>query len=184
MKKLPSLFLTLLLVACDLPVRLLVPTFSPSPVPTIVTDTPTYEQCAFNWATHALPELSTQVQRAMEAAGLTGINAIAEAYGEDCIGTSTGQAVSFSTMETDFRITAQVKDLTDRERLGALLEHVLLVLDGFPADQTPGPQPGYIGVTFQAGEDATRVWFTVRAGEAARKQDLHGAALLDALQNK
>jgi len=119
----------------------------------------------------------------MDAAGLTGISTIAEAYGENCLN-SNGEVVRFATMETDFRVTAQVASVDDRESLGNLLEQILIVLDQFPPGVTPGPNKGYIGITFQTKDNELRLWFLVADGESARALGLHGAALLDKLQNK
>ena len=178
MHKMSILILTLFLAACTLPCS------TPMPVPDAGSDTPTSQPCYFNWATQSLPDLSTRVKAAMETAGLENISAIAEAYGENCYDTRTNQPVSFTAMETDFRVTVRVKDLTDQEQLGNLLEQILIVLDGFPPGMTPGPQAGYIGVTFQAGDDEVRLWFTITDGESARAQGLHGAALLNKLQKR
>jgi hypothetical protein len=178
MRKIILLIPVLLLAACNLPRT------TPTPLPAKASDTPVDQPCYFNWATQSLPELSAQVQAAMEAAGLKNIVAIAEAYGENCYGGQDNQPIRFATMETDFRVTVQVRDLQDRETLGSLLDQILVVLDGFPPGATPGPQPGYIGITFQSQDDAARLWFTVTDGEAARAQGLKGAALLDELQNR
>ncbi len=174
MRKILILLLTILLAACNLP-------NPPAPV----TETPSagYTQCAWSWATQSLPEVSAQVQAAMEAAGLTSVTATAEAYGENCI-TGEGVVDHFAAMETDFRIRVEVPSLTDTAALGDLLEQILVVLDAFPPGATPGPQSGYVGVTFQAGSDELRLWFTVFDGESARALGLHGAALLDELQNR
>jgi hypothetical protein len=177
MRKIILLIPVLLLAACNLPRA------TPTPLPLEVSETPVDQPCYFNWATQSLPELSVQVQAAMESAGLNNIVAIAEAYGENCYGGQDNQPIYFATMETDFRVTIQVRDLKDREMLGSLLDQILAVLDGFPPGATPGPQPGYIGITFQSQDDATRLWFTVIDGESARALGLKGAALLDKLQN-
>ncbi len=175
MRKVLILLLSLLLAACNLP-------GSTAPV----TETPSaeagYTQCAWNWATQSLPEVSAAVQSAMDAAGLTGVTASAEAYGENCI-TGEGVVDHFAAMETDFRIRVEAPSLTDAAALGDLLERILVVLDAFPPGVTPGPNAGYVGVTFQAGSDELRLWFTVVDGESARALGLHGAALLDELQN-
>ncbi len=175
MRKLLIPLLTILLAACNLPL-------STAPV----TDAPSaeggYTQCAWTWDTQSLPDVSAEVQSALEAAGLTGVTASAEAYGEDCI-TGTGQVDHFAAMETDFRITVQVASLSDREVLGTLLEQILVVLDAFPPGVTPGPNAGYVGVAFQTGSDILRLWFPVAAGKSARALNLHGAALLDKLRN-
>jgi hypothetical protein len=168
------LLLSILLAACNLP----------RPIPDLrsapITDTPGaesgYTECAWNWASQRLPDLSAEVQSALEAAGLTGVTATAEAFGENCI-TGTGQVDHFAAMETDFRIRIEVSDLADTAVLGDLLERILVVLDAFPPDATPGPQPGYIGVRFIHGTGDLNLWFTVASGETARAMGLHGADL-------
>lgn len=178
MKLLRTLFFVLIFAACR-------PLLAPiSPTPTETPAHPAYPpQCAYVWARQELPELSAQVQQAFDEAGMTGVTARAGAYGENCVD-AQGKVVSFSTMETDFYVTVEVTDLTDDENPGNILEDLLIVLDGFPPDETPGPQPGYIGVTFQAGDDLLNLWFSVTAGEDARKQGLHGSALFEALRGK
>ena len=175
MHKVFILISTILLAACNFQ-----PPF-PGSVAAGGSATPGNQPCSFIWATQPLPELSARVLTAMQAAGLNGLGVTAEAYGENCTDTRTNEVVSFTSMETDFHVTAQVKVLTDQRQLGDLLERILLVLDGFPAGSTPGPQPGYIGVFFQAGDEGVRLWFPVADGVSARDQGLHGAALFERL---
>ncbi|HVM70683.1 MAG TPA: hypothetical protein VMT91_02910 [Anaerolineales bacterium] len=145
---------------------------------------PNTPNCAYNWDSQSLPDLTTKVQAAVKAAGLRGVTASAVAFGEDCNDPKTGQTRGFAVMETDFHVTAQVVDLTDKETLGNLAKEILKVLDTFPVGKIPGPQAGYIEITFQSGSDQSNLHFSVRQGEAARKQGLHGAALLDKLLEK
>jgi hypothetical protein len=49
----------------------------------------------------------------------------------------------FAAMETDVCIRLQVPYLADTAALGDLLERILVVLDAFPPESPPGPQPGY-----------------------------------------
>lgn len=172
--------LLLLLAACNLPG---LPTTERPPTET-PTATVTYPECGWQWATQGLPELSFQVEQALRAGGLPVLSARAEAYGENCIDGRTGQVAYFTAMETDFKLTLEVRDLEDDAALGDLLEQTLIVLDGFPPGATPGPQPGYIGITFQAGAGERRLWFTVTDGESARALGLHGAALLAELEGE
>ena len=175
MHKLFILFSTVLLVACNFQLS------TPRSVTEARSDTPSNQPCSFNWATQTLPDLSAQVLAAMQTAGLNGISVTAEAYGENCYDTRTNEPVSFTAMETDFHLTAQVKVLTDKGQLGNLLERILIVLDCFPTGSIPGPLPGYIGVSFQAGDDELRLWFPASDGVSARDQGLHGAALFEKL---
>ena len=128
-----------------------------------------------------MPELSEDVQAALEGAGITGAKAYAEAYGEDCMNAKMGKARYFAAKETDFHVTLNVDGLGDLEVLGTLAEEVLAVLDGFPPKETPGPMPGYVGLRFVAPDSERRLWFTVLEWTDARDQGLSGAALLEAL---
>jgi len=173
---------SILLTGCSLPGTPELATTPPNTESSSAEPETTYPQaCYFNWATQPLPELSSQVQSALEDAGLTGVAARAEAYGENCYDSQTNEVVYFAAMQTDFRVTINVPDLKDTERLGDLLEKVLIALDNFPTDKTPGPNPGYVGVTFQAGGEELNLWFTVSQGIQVRQQGLRGDALLKAL---
>jgi hypothetical protein len=178
MRKIIAILLpVLILAACDLPRS--APKIGVPPA----TEAPS-QPCAFNWATQPLPELSKQVQEAMEAAGLTNITVRAEAYGETCTSGQPSQTPSFGALETDFHITVKVLDLTHKEDLGILLEKILVVLDAFPIGEIPGPQPGYVGISFQADGEELNLWFQSTDGKTARDQGLKGAALLDRLIRK
>lgn len=155
--------------------RTAAPTVTPTIVPLTTTD------CFWNWNRRPLPELSEQVQAALDAAGIAGASTSAVAYGEDCIDPQTNTVQYFATMETDFFVTLQVEDLANLDALSELAAEVLAVLDGFPPNSTPGPQPGYIGITFVAGEEECNLWFTVEQAADARSRGLSGAALLEAL---
>ena len=158
------------------------PGFMQSPEPTL-TGLPNNTQCAWNWATQALPELGARLEADMQAAGLNEMTVRAEAYGENCIN-AAGTVDSFAAMETDFRITMQVNSFSDTSEIGRLLERILAVLDGYPTGSTPGTNPGYVGVSFQKGGEALNLWFTVTAGKSARALGYRGAALFEELQKK
>jgi hypothetical protein len=180
MRKLLILLLTIFLAACNL--TYITPDLGSAPVTATPGTQAGFTECAWTWDTQPLPDLSADLQSALETAGLTGVTASAEAYGENCI-TGTGIVDHFTAMETDFRITVQVASLNDRQALGTLLEKILGTLDGFPPESTPGPNAGYIGVTFVVGNEELWLWFPVADGESARALGLGGAALLDKLQN-
>lgn len=176
MRRIFAFFLSTLLAACNIP--------RPTAVPMTVRDTPTNQPCYFNWATQPLPDLSKQVQAAMDSADLKGITATAEAFGENCYDNQTNQPVSFSAIETDFRITMKVASLEDKDELGNLLEKILTILDKFPIGSLPGSQPGYLFVTFRSGDQEMHLSFLMENGKAAREKGLYGAALLEELQKK
>ena len=87
-------------------------------------------------------------------------------------------------METDFHISKKMADLTNREDLGGALEKILIVLDALPLGMIPGPQAGYINISFQSGKDESNLSFTASAGKSARMLGLHGAELFEKLKQK
>jgi hypothetical protein len=174
-KSLLLLILIFLLAGCVLP--------RPKTTEERPSTTPSNTQCAWSWTTQSLPDLSAKVEAAMQAAGLKGISINAEAYGENCL-TNAGGVDHFAAMETDFHIVVQVNSLKDTQELGGLLEGILLVLDGFPTGTIPGPNPGYVGVTFRKGSEGLNLWFPVTEGKSARANGSHGAALFEELQKK
>jgi hypothetical protein len=174
-RKCVAIFLfTLILAACNLPRS--TPTSEPAQ------GNP--QNCYFNWATQPLPDLSAKVQAALNATGLKGVLAIAEAFGENCHDPETNKPIRFATLETDFRITVTVTNLGDKDNLGNSLDKILGVLDDFTVGDIPGTQAGYIFVSFQSGSENLNMSFTVAAGKSARAAGLHGSALLQELQDK
>jgi hypothetical protein len=172
------LLLPFILAACNFPYA------TPGIGVPAATTAPADQPCAFMWATQPLPDLSTQIQAAVDSAGLRQVQARAEAFGENCIDSQSNKPVSFGAMETDFHITAIVSNLTNKDNLGNLLEKILVILDGFPAGKIPGPNPGIINVSFQSGSDELNLSLTVTEGKSARALGYHGAMLFEELQNK
>jgi len=158
------------------------PTDTPPPAPTVTPTLGTTTNCAWNWATQPLPEVSAQLQAALDAAGIPGATGSAVAFGENCIDYQTNQVRGFAVMETDFGIQVPVASLTDLEALGNLAGQVLLVLERFPVGQVPGPQPGQVQLIFSAGGEELALTFTVEQAAAARSAGLSGAVLLEALR--
>jgi len=154
-------------------------------IPAPVTETPTataaaeYMPCAYVWAYENLPEISAELQAAIQAI-LPEASARAQAFGEDCV-TADGSAI-FSAMETDFYISIPVQDLTDNERLGNLVEQVLLVVDGFPRPRVPGPKDGFVEFTFRSGDQQRILRVPIPRGIELRQQGLRGAELIQALE--
>ena len=138
--------------------------------------------CAFMWAIDPLPELSESFDQALKES-LPNAEGYAEAFGENCV-TEAGDIARFLAMETDYHITLAVDDLNDKQILGKLVEDVMDVLAEFPTEDTPGPQPGYIGITFEAPNDISRLWVMRTDAEVALDNGLQGEELFIALQDK
>jgi hypothetical protein len=172
------------IIAILLPVFFLAACHWPGSKPELVPVPESSQNCAFVWATRPLPELSEQFQKALNAVGLEGVTATANAYGENCNDAKTNQPVSFGTLETDFHIAVKVADLADKDNLGNLLEKILRVLAAIPTDKIPGPEPGYINISFQAGNDELNISFNVTEGKSALASGQHGGVLFEELQKK
>ena len=144
---------------------------------------PTAAPCYFNWATQDLPELSAEVQAAIEDAGLEDMTVIASAYGENCYANDTNEVQYFAAMQTDFRVTAQVDDLEDTEALGNLTADILAVLNEFPPDETPGLLPGQITLTFMKGSEQIVLPVSMKVVAQMVEQGMRGAQLWVALND-
>lgn len=144
--------------------------------------TPTEVFCGFVEGRMSLDDISNELVGKLKNAGLPIETANAQAYGENCIA-EDGSFVRFSAKETDFYVTLNVKDLTDEVALGELVAKTLDVIDLFPIEKTPGPKPGYVGITFKAGTDILNLWFTQTKAQELRNQKMHGAELYQGLKN-
>jgi hypothetical protein len=142
----------------------------------------TTTECAYVWARESLPDLSEDFKEALQEVQPQA-DGYAEAYGENCIH-SQGNVVRFLAMETDFFVKLKVRDLDDKQALGEWIEQVLNVVAKFPVENTPGPQSGYVGITFESPGDELRLWFTQMDAEAALENGLQGEELFNALQVK
>ena len=182
LKRFLIFMLLLVLTACAVPVGGAIPAGDNPPGPLTVTPAVSSAQCAFVEARQTQPELSAGLIEKLKQAALPVETARAEAYGENCIA-ADNTIVSFAQRETDFYITLNTLNLADPSALGSLLEKALTVIDQFPPDQL-GPNPGYIGVTFQAGSQVQNLWFTRTRANELRKQGLKGADLYQALADK
>lgn len=139
-------------------------------------------ECAFMWANKPLPELSDELNQALQEK-LPEAEGYAQAYGENCV-TAEGDVVRFHAMETDYYLTITVKSLEDKRTLGKLVEDVMKVLAQFPTDGTPGPQPGYISITFQAPNDSFLLRVMRTEVESTLESGIRGEELFNALQEK
>jgi hypothetical protein len=123
-----------------------------------------------------LKDISNQLLDKLKKTTLPIKSARAEAYGENCIA-EDGSLVSFSTRETDFYVTLSVVDIQDEAMLGTMLEQTITIIDLFPPDQTPGPLPGYVGITFESGNTVHNLWFTQTQASQQIAQGKKGADL-------
>lgn len=138
--------------------------------------------CAYVEGRKDFPEISSTLIEKLNTAKIPIAAARAEAYGENCIA-ADGTTVRFAQREIDFYLIVNVTDLKDAAILGAYLEKILSVINELPPDKL-GPNPGYVGVTFQLGEQVQNLWFTLPDANAFLQQGLRGADLYQALVKK
>lgn len=108
------------------------------------TDTPTYEYCAFMWATHEDPELTIRLDETVKTIDPQA-SADASLFGEDCV--YADGHVTFSTMETDFHVRIPVNDLTTTSIIGDRMKQVMEVIIALPDEEVQG-NPGFVEFTF------------------------------------
>ncbi len=150
----------------------LTPTPAQSPTPP---STPSPGPCSPSRVNQPLPELTTQLQAAVEAAGLLDVDANAQAFGEGCVEAATGAVRDFTAMTTNLYFTAFVDDLTDDEALGDLIAELLVALNELPLEAAN------INVEFTTERAQRAMRFTLADAQAALERELTGAALMTEL---
>ncbi len=142
------------------------------------------QQCAYQWASQALPELSEKLQDDFDEAGMKHIRVRAEAFGENCI-LPDGRVGGFLVMQTDLRFTVGVADIHDYPSLATQVREILRIIFGMPLEQFPGPNKGYIGISFSDLNGASmNLWFPRQVAEQAVQENLDGAALIEWLRSR
>ena len=128
--------------------------------PDVVTTVPPSnpQDCGYQWAQQALPELSGSFQQSIQALQPEA-QAYAFAFGENCV--HIDGSATFLPMETDFNITLQVADATDTSTLGGWIVNVMQIIEAIPPVQLAGPQPGRVTISFQSSAAQTWVSFYV-----------------------
>lgn len=139
-----------------------------------------YEACAWQWATQDLPEVATQLRLELEAAGLEVLSLSAFAFGENCLD-NEGRVSRFAAMQTDFQITLGVEDVEDEQAAGDKLALLIAILNGFPAEQLAGPNPGQVTITFSDGSQQRVAAFSARQIPAWVDEGLSGTDLIEAV---
>ncbi len=151
--------------------------YVPSPLPV----SPTYEGCAFVWASQDMPELSRKLNASLQKISMD-VSGLAYAYGENCVygdGHST-----FSAMETDFRVGVKVTAVRDEDALGNWIYKIMPLILAIPPDQLEGPNAGRVDFDFKQ-PDPAEVFVTVPIEKYRQEADnLRGAALFRLFYNK
>ncbi|HLO14465.1 MAG TPA: hypothetical protein VK206_06540 [Anaerolineales bacterium] len=162
------LFWTLILSACSISVaspQTIPPSTTEAPVSIPTTAVPPNPQdCGYQWATQALPELSSSFQGSIQALQPEA-QANAYAFGENCM-LADGSNGGFGAMETDFKVTLNVSDLTNEVELGEWIVKVMQVITAIPKDQIAGPQPGRVTIAFQSNGNQQVINFYINQYQA------------------
>jgi hypothetical protein len=103
--------------------------------PATPTTTPADAGCAYVWAYHDAPELTTQVDELVRGLDPQA-TARASLYGEDCA-YADGHA-DFHVMETDFYIRLPVDDLANEKSMGAWAAQVMPLILEIPRGEIQG----------------------------------------------
>jgi hypothetical protein len=119
------------------------------PTEQIETSTSINPNCAYQWAYQDLPELSTELQQAIQALQ-PGAQANAFVFGEDCVYADGSR--KFLAMETDFNLTLQVTDLTDEDAFGEWIVKAMQIILNIPKEKIIGPRPGRVSIIFQSDD--------------------------------
>ncbi|MBN8594044.1 MAG: hypothetical protein J0M33_19980 [Anaerolineae bacterium] len=146
------------------------------------TSSPAYLQCAWQWASEPLPEMTQQVQDWLtEAEFRAGV--FAEAYGENCLDYRSGTpAVAyFAAMTTDFHLNIYSLTLTNAPALAESYMKAYELLVEFSAEADLPARLGYLTVTFNAPGYFTTVRAMFSEVEALLDNGLTGQSLLEAL---
>lgn len=136
-------------------------------------------QCAYTWAYHDLPEISSELQQEVEKV-IQNTESHATACGEDCL--HANGSTSFTAMETDFYIVIFTGDLMDDQELGNLVENILIIVNKFVTTNIPGPKEGFVEITFRNEEEAHIIRVPIQLGKKILLERIHGADLIRALE--
>jgi hypothetical protein len=124
-----------------------------------VTSPPSRPQdCGYQWAQQALPELSSQFLLSIPSLQPEA-QANAYAFGENCLH-SDGNVI-FLPMETDFNVTLRVSELSDETVFGEWIMKVMKVIEDIPPDQIIGPRPGRVGIVFESNDETQAINFYI-----------------------
>lgn len=164
-----------------------IPPHSATPAPTVttsgtVTPSPAYLQCAWQWATEPLPEITQLVQDWFtEAEFRAGV--FAEAYGENCLDYRSGTptVAYFAAMTTDFDVNIYSLNLTNASALAESYVKAYELLVAFSAEAELPARLGYLDVKFFAPGYFTTIRAMFSEVEALLDDGLTGQALLEAL---
>jgi hypothetical protein len=192
-RRLFFVILTALLVACSaLPVNLPGrPTNTPLVVPTVTdtpepTPTPTVDpaRCAYVWSNRSQPELSQAANQAFRDTGMKDVEAEASAYGEDCLDPETNTVVKFLPLQTDFYIGVKVTNISDGQVMGEWVEKIVRAIEQIPRETIPGPNIGYLSITFQAEAEKVTLWFPRSRAKELIESGTRGSELFEALRTQ
>ena len=136
------------------------------------------QDCGYQWAYQDMPELSSEFLQSVQALQ-PGAQASAFGFGENCMHVD-GTAI-FLPMETDFKVTIPLIDLSDPALLGEWIVKIMQVIKNIPPDQIIGPGPGRVSILFEANGENKGASFYIDQYRAL-DPGLSNAEIFQALQ--
>ncbi|MDR3572504.1 MAG: hypothetical protein P4L50_01465 [Anaerolineaceae bacterium] len=98
-------------------------------------------------------DLSSQIQEAINHAGVSGISASVTVDGIQCVNPQDGTVESYSAQQTTFNFNLSVSSMTDTEAIGNDAAQALAALSGVSKTTIPGNQPAEIFFTVDNGSN-------------------------------
>jgi hypothetical protein len=96
-------------------------------------------------------DLSSQIQDALNKAGVSGASVTVTVEGTQCVNPQDGSVESYSAQKTTFNFNLSVSNINDQEAIGNIAIQALAALSGITKADIPGNQPAAVLFTFDDG---------------------------------
>jgi hypothetical protein len=144
--------------------------------------------CGWAWHTEVNSELSAEIQETLNERlpDYVTVEVRAKSFGETC-SDNDDTVRGFGVMETDFHVIVSIENLpaddaeSIRQMIAPVLREILLVLNEYPPDTTPGPMAGLIEIEFTGQKAVGRLRSGYDFVIETLRQGLTGDDLLAAL---
>jgi hypothetical protein len=96
-------------------------------------------------------DLSSQIQAALNKAGVTDANVTVTVDGIQCVNPQDGTVESYSAQKTTFNFNLTVSSIIDQQAIGDIAAQALAALSGIAKSDIPGNQPAAVAITINDG---------------------------------
>ena len=135
------------------------------------------QPCTWTWHTENLPDHTDEVSDFLTGLDFEVIDVRASVFGENC--SKNGEVTRFAAFATEYDVEVNVEADVNPEVVAA--DIITLLINEFPADTTPGPNPGTITVKVSDGTDTLDLRADGRLARNAVEEGLTGIDLLMAV---